>query len=554
MKKTIIIISVVLVLAIAATAAILIFRKSPATPLEKIEDAFEKSYDAAEKANADAITKGESFKSSGSLEISADVSQLLKSAGLDLDLSAMLKLYMDAKNAKFADELAVNVNGQKIIDALLAGNGKNIAVKSESILGPEAYGITFADFFDKFDDSVFGPDGAYSVGLSSDEIKEQLSAGIRDTFELTLDSVELTAELEALSEKLTEEFKEVLYTSLETNATFAEADGMLTIAGVDVRTTDVSIIMTEDQTYKVILDVLNFVKESEEFKELFIASYEINGAHTIDDSIGGNSVYDYLKDLSDTPEDAYNEFIGSIDELISEINAELEEISENEVESSEETDGENNSLTISFNISKDNGELIGINLSITSEENIIEMEVKFGPSSADIDQISFTGKNDDLTDSMDPDTVTLEYVVNEDSDDCYKVSVNMRNVEYYDYDGEIDEEVDALEATLEWDKEDYDFKLILNATTEGETNKINLGGTYKPEDDKSTLTITSIGAQGITLRVGEIKFIVRYSDTAPEIGEFTEVLDMSEAEVDEVIATFEEFEEYIGMFMSQLLN
>ena len=58
MKKTIIIISVVLVLAIAATAAILIFKKSPATPLEKIEDAFEKSYDAAEKANADAITKG----------------------------------------------------------------------------------------------------------------------------------------------------------------------------------------------------------------------------------------------------------------------------------------------------------------------------------------------------------------------------------------------------------------------------------------------------------------------------------------------------------------
>ena len=554
MKKTIIIISVVLVLAIAATAAILIFKKSPATPLEKIEDAFEKSYDAAEKANADAITKGESFKSSGSLEISADVSQLLKSAGLDLDLSAMLKLYMDTKNARFADELAVNVNGQKIIDALLAGNGKNIAVKSESILGPEAYGITFADFFEKFDDSVFGPDGAYSVGLSSDEIKEQLSAGIRDTFELTLDSVELTAELEALSEKRTEEFKEVLYTSLETNATFAEADGTLTIAGVDVRTTDISIIMTEEQTYKVLLDVLNFVKESEEFKELFIASYEITGAHTVDDSIGGNSVYDYLKDLSDTPEDAYNEFIGSIDELISEINAELEEISENEAESSEETEGEENTLTISFNISKDNGELIGINLSITSEENIIEMEVKFGPSSADIDQISFTGKNDDLTDSMDPDTVTLEYVVNEDSDDCYKVSVNMRNVEYYDYDGEIDEEVDALEATLEWDKEDYDFKLILNATTEGETNKINLGGTYKPEDDKSTLTITSIGAQGITLRVGEIKFIVRYSDTAPEIGEFTEVLDMSEAEVDEVIATFEEFEEYIGMFMSQLLN
>ncbi len=554
MKKTIIIISVVLVLAIAVTAATLIFRKTSTTPLEKIEDAFEKSYDAAEKANADAITKSESFKSNGSLEISADVSQLLKSAGLDLDLSAMLKLYMDTKNARVADELAVNMNGQKIIDALLTGNGKNIAFKSESILGSEAYGITFADFFDKFDDSVFGPDGAYSVGLSADEIKEQLSAGIRDTFELTLDSVELTAELEALSEKLTKEFKEVLYTSLEANATFAEADGTLTIAGVDVRTTDVSIIMTEEQTYKVLIDVLNFVKESEKFKELFITSYEITGAHTVDDFIENNSIYDYMKDLTDTPEDAYNEFIGATNELIAEINAELEEVSASEDESSEEAEGEENTLTISFHISKDNSELIGINLFVTSEEDRVEMEVKFGPSSADVDQISFTGKIDDITDSLDADTVTLEYVVKEDSDDRYKASVNVNSIEYYDYYGEIKGDVSALEATLEWDKEDYDYKLILNTTIEDETTKVTLGGTYKPEDDKSTLTITSIGAQGITLRVGEIRFIARYSDTAPEIGEFTEVLDMSEAEVDEVVATFEEFEEYIGMFISQLLN
>ncbi len=551
MKKIIIIVSIVLVLAIGATAAMFIFKAPPATPIQKVENAIEKSIETLSTANTDTISKNLEFASSGSVEISADLGQLMKYSGADMDLDAMLKLYMDAENSKFAEELNLSINNQTIIDALIALNENNFAIKSDTILGKDAYGITFADFFDKFDSSIFGPNGAYSLGVTSEELKENLSAAFTAAFKTAFDSAKVTAETEALADKFAKDFKEVLYTSLYTNATFAEADGALTVAGSEIQTTDISIILNEEQATTVLLDLLKFIRDSEDFKTLFITCAEITGVYSTGDTIGFGSAAFYLDVHSTDPEEVYNDFIEIINESIEELSP-AEEESTGEVESSEEETEDTQdefTLTITFHISKDNGELIGVSLGTIGEDSIDEVEVKFGPSFANIDQIILTSKSDDLTDSIEADSFTVEYIVNEDSESSYKASINVSSVEYYKWNDEVEEDKEAVNVTLEWDKQEYDYSLEIEYTSDGETEKVTLGGIYQAGEDCEILTLTTVGAQGIKLDIGEVKLVTRYSDTVPEIPEFTEVLDMTEEDVEELVETFEQFAAMLEMFL-----
>lgn len=554
MKKIIIIVSIVLVLAIGATAALFFFKAPPATSIEKIEDAFEKSATALAIANADTISKNKEFSSSGSVEISADLGQLMKYSGMDMDLDAMFKLYMDSENSKFAEELNLSINNQTIIDALLALNEKNIAIKSDTILGKNAYGITFADFFDKFDSSVFGPSGAYSLDITAEELKENITELMKSAYSTSLYNT-TNPEAYTYSNKIIEDFKDVIKTSISANATFAEADGTLVIAGNEIHTTDVSINFTEEQAITVGLDILKYFRNSETFKEAFMLVAHEMGVYSTGESIGigspGLGVDDYLDFITTDPDEVYADYMELIDELIEEGNALLEEKNETASEDEIQMDEDNKvNFTLTFHISKDNDELIGVTLIAGDKEFLANVELKFGPSMADIDHISIAINGDDLTDSMEPDTYSFEYIVSEDSASKYKASACLSSVEYYDWDGEVEEYANSLDLTIEWDKKVYDYKLDVNLTEYDEKTKLTLGGTYKPEEDCETITITTVGTQGIKFNIGEIKVVTRYNDTVPEISEFNEVLDMTEEDVDKLVETFEEFAAMIEMYLN----
>jgi len=518
MKKIIIIVAAILALVIVVTSAVLIIKAATTTPLDRIENAVEKSFKAAEKASAQTTKNAEKVLKNGSIEISADLQGFLNQvADINVDMSASAKTYFNSKASTIAEKISVSIDDEEIADALVILNDKNIAISSEALLGGEAYGLTFADILEKFDDSIFGPDGEYSLGISSEDVETFMEEYFDDIVSMILDGTKDQAKLIKATESFEKKFKKALFATLLENAEISQTKGTINIADKDIKTNDITITIEDEQIVPILLDILKFLRDSEDYKDIFFLSYE-QVASIIE-----------MSDSDFDVQDAYDDFIDELDEIIEE-GEDLEE----------DIDG---TFVFTFHTSKKNKELIGIDASFEVETTEVEIETKFGPSAGDIDQVYIDFKVDeDTEDSMDPEKISVEYLVTENSKNKFNATLKAEmNEVYYSYwDDEYYENERVLKGEIDWDKKNGDYEVALRLTEDDETHKVSIEGTYLEEKNRTVASLDSISADGIGISFGEIQVIVNYSDKMPEIKEYTDVLDMEEEDFDDIISEIED--------------
>ncbi|MBQ3862226.1 MAG: hypothetical protein II779_17015, partial [Clostridia bacterium] len=178
-KAPIIILVAVLVLAAVAGTLFLFLHSDPAAKLTK---AVKTSLKAAKSSEPVSVLS--SAAEAGSIEISGSAADLTESLlGIRVDAGVRLKAVMNTKKATEGSlEGAISINGAEMADFAAYTDGKSLAVQSEAILGQSAYGVGFGDIRGRFDQSVFGPDGEYSLGIDG--------AALGDFFEGIADGAE----------------------------------------------------------------------------------------------------------------------------------------------------------------------------------------------------------------------------------------------------------------------------------------------------------------------------------------------------------------------------
>lgn len=346
-KKGILIGAVAAFAVIAVVVAVLIGVLS-GSPLNLLATGFRNSMEAL-KGN-DFTDRLEQAGNGGSMELSAELSTLLKGSGLPLSGTGSLKMYMDQEGQKAAMTLGVQLGGQTL-DASIFGNQESVVIASDWLLGDKAYGVELKSFVEDFNKSVFRMDGPCSLGI---ELPENLQE------QMTVDPAYADD-----TAKITEQLATRLVTSLEKNATMEKEKATLTLGGEDVKTTAVTVKMEPDQLAAFVEDLLEYLRTDEACKQYLEAYKEnlfANAALGADDA-----------DMT-------------ADQILKMLEESKQQILEDEM-----------ALEAVFHITKSGKQLIGIELILkdNTQKEPITVSVCAGPDLEDLKEIRFQVTSDE---------------------------------------------------------------------------------------------------------------------------------------------------------------
>lgn len=468
------------------------------TPMEFLKDAINNTVDKATVQVEEAEIKD--FCGSAEVKLNLTEIEMLKEAlaGLEgIDIEAAAKIYFDTAKPAVALEASAGGSGLQIIDALLYLDPNDLALDVGGLLLSETYGIDLANFEKNFDSSIFGPNGAYSLGFSFDELMEMIG----ETTNAIAAMPEVDEEFVAKSEEAVNEMFDMLLKSIEENFEVKKEDGSVKIGETDVDTADVIIVFDYAALIEVLEDMAIFFNENEDYREVF--EYGIN--------LIVSNVYVGFESADEVFE-VYEEFLAEIDEL--------------KADAAEE-EGE---AELTFHVSADKNELIGISIDFSDTDENITMEILWGPSMDDFKAISI---------NSDADGEKFEFLLtfdHENTDSKFNATANVYVNTIYG------EESHAGSAGIEWDKvsgaaavyvkaDGEELRAEANIKVDGDKTTVGLGKITVPSEEPVDLT-------GIYITIND-------NDVMPAVPEYTDLLTMTEAEFDALI---ESITDLIDMF------
>ncbi len=498
-------------LAIAGISALTVTACGSKTPMETIEDAAAKSEKTL--TSSELYSTLEDFTNGGSIEIKANLSEILKTfAGIPLDMDASIKLYSDAdaKNPASAIVAALGMDDTSLLDIAAYYTEEYLAVSSETLLDGDAYGITYGDIEDKFDDSIFGEGGDYELPEEAALVVESLAEATAASAE----NAEIVKNLEESIEKFIDEIKPGLYKSMEENGNAKIVDGTVEIADEDVKTSDVVFNFDAEDIIKSAEDTLTQLKDS---KKLLPA------IEAVVDFI--NKVYESA-DVDEIPEldadELYDQFVEFIEEGI-DAYSELD-FSELDMDMS---------MDVVAHIAKKTGELISYEVELEVDDVMsAELEIKFPTSLSG--EWGFSGE---VTQHEYDETVGFEI--------AYRIDTNTKT----DYEASLYMEAitpDGSESfdlfNVEWDKKNGDYTLEVMGAEDYVA--FALEGEYLSDSKSKTIAVSEITVDGETIDLGEIAIIIKAEDKMPTIKEYTDILDFAADEFESL------GEDLVDSFMS----
>lgn len=476
------------IIAVAVCAAVLltgltVMSFSSNDPLAMIGKALEKSVAAAEKSDfakySDEVLNGGSIELAGNAK---DITAASLGLGIDLDLSA--KTYFDLKNAKLAATVNASFDEEELVSAQVYGDEKMIAVMCDALLGDTAYGVNLEKFTENFENSEFGEDGAYSIGVTMEDV------------ETYLETLESNEKMTKDAEKVIEKLMKAVSKSIKEHAEIEKVGGSIRIGGEDINTNDIIITADGEAIVLICTDVLEYVADDKNLRNFL----EDNAESIF------SSFYVSEGDEIDT-DDMIDEFYDAVDEALDSI-----ETYEDEIEDA--------SVMFTANIGKSNGQLIGAELEAEYDgESIAEVSFVCGPTWKEITELTVKAE-------IEGEKYTVSMEVEEDTKEAYETVVKVK------YDSET-----LFRADIAWDKEDGDFEF--SAEQSGYV-LFELEGELVQSGKVSTLTFDKLRTAYSEMDLGGICIIVNESDKMPKINSYKDVLTMSEDDIAEVITTVED--------------
>ncbi|MBQ3956222.1 MAG: hypothetical protein II680_10045 [Clostridia bacterium] len=477
-KAPIIILVAVLVLAAVAGTLFLFLHSDPAAKLTK---AVKTSLKAAKSSEPVSVLS--SAAEAGSIEISGSAADLTESLlGIRVDAGVRLKAVMNTKKATEGSlEGAISINGAEMADFAAYTDGKSLAVQSEAILGQSAYGVGFGEIRGRFDQSVFGPDGEYSLGIDG--------AALGDFFEGIAEGAENKDKA-----KLGEKTLLDLFALVKKYAEFEESAGEIPTEFCGrIPVKNIALDLGGEKLYGFLKDLLAYARDSEEFAELYkdlAPAYE---------KLAG--------DLPD-PEN-YGDWI---DEMLSDLESRREEI-------------EKTTLSFVFHISKKNGQIVGIDFTGVSgvDGSRLEADLLCAP------------------DWKSPSEIRADMKVGEESGSFTWFVRDDGELKTYALEAKISGEPKfngiIRRSTVSGDLLG-NFQLKDGMEVYGE---YSFSGNLEIKDGKTVLRLDSVDFGDTSLALGGIKITVRESDELKPIPEYRDALSLTADEVGKIAEDAEEF-------------
>ncbi len=458
--------------------------KAP-SPLETVEAAFEKSLDAV-----DSVTAPKLSENGGSIEYKFNIGSLLSSIlGYELDIGFSAKTYTKAQESS-ALKLDLLLSDTSVADAMVYVDGEEAVIVSDELLGDTAYGVGFDAFMDNLAASEFASGGAFDLGIDLAPITQYQEWWLKNSETIDALSNDFSA--------LWDEIKADIYDLVEARSEITMAKGELTVDDLTMNTTDVNFAYTGETFIETLSEILTLVRDHESVRT-FIDTYDeffVDCLNRLDAPL----------EIADA-NTLYADYVEAVDQLMDSMSDPNEEFLAAE-------------LNAVVHISKENGEAVGFDFNVKSGDEVdMSVSIIAGPTIADLEtmRMSISGIPEDVA-AEEGLGSTVEYAVDviENSDKLYQMALTMTSASE-----------NMMEGSVTWDKVSGDYDIAYEI--EGE--KLELHGYMEVTDEYQKQVLTSITAGGLTIDLGELSCIVRFSDEMPVIDEYTDILTMSAEEL-----------------------
>lgn len=462
------------ILAVVIILAAVVIGVMNSSPLGLIATGFKNSMEALEANSANSLLN--KADNGGSVEISFDLGTLTAGTETPLDGTGALKFYMDADSQRSVINVSVKLSQLQPLTANLYLNQDSIALSSQDFLGDKVYGIYLENLAKDFNKSIFRMDGPYSLGI---ELPEDFQFQVPDSQKFAEATGEIAGKMAPNLLKI-----------FEKNSTVEKENATLTLGGDEVNTTAVTIHMDHQQLTAFAAEFIDYLRADEAFKQ-------------------------YLEDNKDYLFQVYG-MDGEFDDanaLIDDFYQELEHAAQTVEESAKELEENNASLAVTFHITKSGKQLIGMELSAMENEEALELRFYAGPDLKEAKEVRFyINEFGDISEAT------------------YTVKVNDENTFVSLLDLSEDGEK-VMSADLRWDKQTGKIELV--ATDDWE-DTISIQGNLKESDKEATFLLESVNAQGTEVAL-DIQAVLRADDKMPEAPQFTELLKLTEGEMDSLM-------------------
>ena len=469
-KGLLISIAAVVVIAIAA----IIVSVATASPLNLLGKGIVNSVNAMQKNDATVFMQ--EVVEGGSVEFLCDLETLLE---LPVEGALSLKMYSAVtKAALIAD---VQVAGNSVVDLGMFADGKSMAIASDVLFGSTAYGAKLENLADRFNNSEFGPNGEFSLGM---EMPDQADATTVDAEKLAQDSKKIAQDMISSLMKSVKEYTEI-----------DKANDALAINGSEVKVTALEIWADSTACSELIRDMVEYFRSNADLKE-YLYNYADYFAVML---VNSGVVYEDYED----PKSVIDQLYAQLDDISDEDLADIaQDMKEAELE-----------LELTFYITKSGKELVGVKVESEADGEEVKVSALAGPTWKKLDEISVW-----VDDGY---SVThMSYVVEENDADEYSAKLKV---------SEDDE--DLLTGEITWDKAKGDFEAQI-VDDWGDTYGVQ--GSIEADAQKVTVELDSVYEEGEEYDLG-VSVILSKSDQMPAMPEFTDVLDMSSDEIEDMI-------------------
>lgn len=474
-KGLLISIAAVVVIAIAA----IIISAATASPLNLLGKGIVNSVNAMQKNDATVFVQ--EVAEGGSVEFLCDLETLLE---LPVEGALSLKMYSAVTQAALIAD--VQLAGNSVIDLGMFADGKSMAVTSDVLFGSTAYGTKLENLADRFNNSEFGPNGEFSLGM---EMPDQADATTVDAEKLAQDS-----------KKIAQDMISSLMKSVKEHTKIDKANDTLEMNGSDVKVTAVEIWADSTACSELIRDMVEYFRSNADLKE-YLYNYADYFAVML---VNSGVVYEDYEDPKSVIDQWYTQLDDISDEDLADIALDMEEA---ELE-----------LVMTFYITKSGKELVGVKVESEADGEEVKVSALAGPTWKKLDEISVWVDDGYSVTSM-------SYVVEKNDKDAYSAKLKVS-----------EDSEDLMTGEIAWDKEKGGFEAQIMDEW-GDTYGVE--GSIAADDKTVTIDVDSAYGEGEEYALG-VSVILSKSDQMPAMPEFTDVLDMSSDEIEDMIYGLQE--------------
>ena len=499
LRKMVIAAVIALAVLIAASFTALAISNSPAVVAER----------ALENALDDLLARDElayfsSIFSGGSIDVEA--SGELDGAKLD----GKGKIYLNDKAGELMiDGLELNItanNETRTLTGSIYSSNSASYVYNDEILGG-TYGIKRGKLEEKLEDSIFNPESESEYALDEDSYKALRSICRR------IDSG-LSEELSGDVDKVAARYSRMIKKTIAKHAIFKSKNEKIELHTGEMSTRVVYVIITPEATANILKDIFEYIENDDKLRELVIEYYE-EYAEILE--FGENTDEDF--DI----EDEYYEFIDGLEESL---DLTLESLDEEDDESFI-------ALCIATPVMSSKAVKIwaleGEDIEyMFDEDEVTELfYVDFGKDGLK--------KTTEIVGKIGEDGGEIKYVVNTDEEGAIKYELKIGSV---------------VSVFLDLDETNGDFELSFDLMTDeffDEHLIYYAKGDYTVDGDKATFEVNKLRVNNVSIMGKGTEIIITFdkSDKMPTPKKnFSDVLDLSDDDVKEIV---ERFEEWSGM-------